>query len=97
MRDRSFVAPIHNFRHDGAMCSSFRESTHRLFVTPESSCPEDEFYLSADVGAETARAAAGLPHARERTQEELGEIADGTHPQASDRCERHRGLPKSGA
>ena len=89
MRDRSFVAPIQDFRHDSAMRAGRHESTHRLLVTPEGSCPEDEFHLSAYVGAQAARAAAGLPHACERTQEELGERADGTHPQTRDRCERH--------
>src|SRR5689334_1263359 len=94
MRDGGLVAPIQDFRHDRVMRARRHESAHRLLVAPERSCPEDEFHFTTDVGAETTRAAARLPHACERPQEELGEITGGTHPQTRDRYERYCGLPK---
>lgn len=89
VRNRSFVAPIQDFRHDSAMRASRHESAHRLLVLPEGSCPENEFCLSAYVSAQASRAVASLPHACQRTQQELGQIADGTNPQTSDRSEGH--------
>jgi hypothetical protein len=51
MRDRSFVAPIQNLRHDSAMRAACHESAHRLLVLPERPRPEDELHLSAHIGA----------------------------------------------
>ena len=45
--------------------------------------------LAAHAGGETAGRAARLAHAGEGAPEELGQEADGPHPQARDRCKRH--------
>src|SRR5262249_38753712 len=45
-RDRGFVAPIENLRHDNAMCAPGDEAVHRLLVVPDCACPKDEAHFA---------------------------------------------------
>jgi|SRR5215471_12261881 len=93
MRDRSFVAPVENFRHDDLVRAGCHETAHGPFVLPERSCPEDELNLSPDVGAQAARTAACLSHTCQRAEQELRQITNRAHPKTSYRYKGHCKVP----